>query len=70
MHVEPGMPLQPFVDLRVLMGGVIVGNDVDVQFGGGLLIDQFEKGEPFLMTSLPRRRPGRAARRVISLPSR
>jgi hypothetical protein len=34
----------------MFMGGVIVGNDVDVEFGGALLINQFEKGEPFLMT--------------------
>ena len=50
MHVEPGMPPQPLLDLRVFMGGVIVGNDVDFQFSGALPIDQFEKGEPFLMT--------------------
>jgi hypothetical protein len=31
------------------MSGVIVGNNVDVEIGWALLIDQFEKGEPFLM---------------------
>ena len=51
MHVEPGF------DLRVFMSGVIVGNDVDVEFGRALLIDQFEKGEPFLMT-MTRRQAG------------
>ena len=40
MHVEAGMPLQPFLDLRVFVGGVIVGNDVDVELGGALLIDR------------------------------
>ena len=63
VHVKPGMALQPFLDLPMFMGGVIVGNDVDVEFGGALLINQFEKGEPFLMTVA-------GARRVISLPSR
>ena len=51
------MPRQPFLDLRVFMGGVIVGNDVDFQFSGALPIDQFEKGEPFLIT-MARRQAG------------
>ena len=46
------------------MSGVIVGNDVDIEIGRSLLVDQFQKGQPFLMTSLPRRRPG--ARRQMS----
>ena len=50
MHVEARLPLQPFVDPRVFMSGVIVGNDVDVEIGRALLVDQFEKGQPFLMT--------------------
>ena len=50
MHVEARMPLQPPVDPRVFMSGVIVGNNVDVEIGRALLVDQFEKGEPFLMT--------------------
>ena len=32
------------------MSGVIVGNNVDVEIGRALLIDQFEKPQPFLMT--------------------
>ena len=65
MHVEPGMPRQPFVDLRVFMGGVIVGDDVDVEFGGALLIDQFEKGEPFLMTVARRQAGNQLAFEII-----
>src|SRR4029077_15553478 len=38
------------VDLGMFMGGVIVGDDVDVETGRALLIDQLKKGEPFLMT--------------------
>jgi hypothetical protein len=30
--------------------GVIVRNNMDVEIGRALLIDQFEKGEPLLMT--------------------
>ena len=42
--------MQPLVDPGVFMGGVIVGNDVDVEIGRALLVDQIEKGQPFLMT--------------------
>src|SRR5215469_4642938 len=50
MHVEARMPLQPLIDPRVFMSGVIVSNNVDVEIGRALLVDQCEKGEPFLMT--------------------
>ena len=65
MHVEPGMPFQPFLDLRMFMGGVIVGNDVDVQFSRALLVDQFEKGEPFLMTMMRRQAGDQLAFEII-----
>ena len=58
MHVEAGVAVEPAGDRGMLMGGVIVGNDVDVEIGRGLVIDGFEEGQPFLMASLPRRRPG------------
>jgi hypothetical protein len=41
--LEARIPLQPFVDPRVFMSGVIVGNNVDVEIGWALLIDQFER---------------------------
>jgi hypothetical protein len=47
----------------MLMGGVIVGDNMDVEIRWALLIDQLEEGEPFLMTSLPRRRPGACRQR-------
>ena len=50
MHVEAKMPLQPLVDPKVFMSGVIVGNNVDVEIGRALPVDQFQEGEPFLMT--------------------
>ena len=56
MHVKPGVPLQPSPDLWVLMGGVIVGDDVDVEVGWGFPIDGFEEGEPLLM-AMTRRQP-------------
>ena len=60
MHVEAGMAVEPSTDRGMLMGGTIVGDDVDVEIGRGLLIDGFEKGEPLLVARLPRRRPGAA----------
>src|ERR1700738_2325245 len=58
MHVEAGMAVEPAGDRGMLMGGIIVGNDVDWEIGWGLVIDGFEEGQPLLMASLPRRRPG------------
>jgi hypothetical protein len=58
MHVEAGVAVEPAGDRGMLMGGVIVGNDVDVEIGWGLVIDGFEEGQPLLMARLPRRRPG------------
>ena len=33
MHVEAGMAVEPSTDRGMLMGGVIVGDDVDVEIG-------------------------------------
>src|SRR5271170_1547885 len=41
----------------MLMGGVIVGDDVDVEITWGLFIDGFEKGQPLLM-AVARRQAG------------
>ena len=57
MHVEAGMAVEPSTDRGMLMGGVIVGDDVDVETGRGLVIDGFEKGEPLLM-AMARRQAG------------
>jgi hypothetical protein len=42
MHVKAGVAVEPAGDRGMLMGGVIVGDDVDVELGRGLLIDGFE----------------------------
>ena len=57
MHVKAGVLFEPSRDRRVLMGGVIVGDDVDVEIGRGLLIDGFEKGQP-LLVAVARRQAG------------
>jgi hypothetical protein len=35
MHVEPGMAVEPASDRGMFMGGVIVGDDMDVEIGRG-----------------------------------
>jgi len=57
MHAETGVSVEPSTDRGMLMGGVIVGDDVDVEIGRGLLIDGFEKGEP-LLVAMARRQAG------------
>jgi hypothetical protein len=58
VHVKAGVAIEPSGDRGMLMGGVIVGDDVDGEIAWGLFIDGFEKGQPLLMARLPRRRPG------------
>ena len=41
MHVEPGMAVEPAGDRGMFMGGVIVGDDMDVEIGRSLGIDGF-----------------------------
>ena len=57
MHVEAGMAVEPAGDRGMLMGGVIVGDDMDVEIGRGLGIDGFEEGQPLLM-AVTRRQAG------------
>ena len=57
MHVKAGVAIEPSGDRGMLMGGVIVGDDVDGEIAWGLLIDSFEKGQPLLM-AMARRQAG------------
>ncbi len=43
------MPPQPFDDLRVLVSGVVVEDDVDDLAGRHLCLDLIEKADEFLM---------------------
>ena len=43
MHVKAGVAIEPSRDRWVLMGGVIVGDDVDVEIGRGLFINGLRK---------------------------
>src|SRR6202008_4477684 len=47
--MKAGVAIKPSGDRGMLMGGVIVGDDVDGEIARGLVIDGFEKGQPLLM---------------------
>ena len=49
MEVNARMALKPGGDLGVLVGRIIVANDVKLEFGSDLLIDLAQEGQPFLM---------------------
>ena len=63
--MKAGMPVQPSGDCGMLMGGVIVGDDVDVELGRGLLIDGFEEGQPLLMPVARRQTGDQLALEII-----
>ena len=65
MHVEAGVAVQPLMTAGCLWGGVIVGNDVDVEIGRGLVIDGFEKGEPLLMAMARRQSRDQLALEIV-----
>ena len=49
MDVKTGMTFEPGGDFGVLVGGIVVANDVKLQVGGDLLIDLTQEGQPLLM---------------------
>jgi len=49
---ESRIPFEPGFDLFVLMGGVIVADDMDVLSLGNIAADQVEKANPFLVAML------------------
>lgn len=46
VHVEPGMPREPSSDPRMLVGRIVVDDQVQIEMGRCLLIDQLEELEP------------------------
>jgi hypothetical protein len=49
---ETRMAIEPFADLWVLMGGIIVEDDVDGLFGRNLSLDLVEEADELLMPML------------------
>ena len=52
MHVEPGAPLQPCLHLGLLVRGVIVCNQMDIQVLGRLAVELLEEAQPLYMRVL------------------
>ena len=52
MEGETRMPIEPFADLRMLMGRVVVEDDVDGPVGGDLSLDLVEEADELLMPML------------------
>ena len=49
MDVKTGMTLEPSADFGVLVGRVVVADDVKLEFGSDLLLDLAQEGQPLLM---------------------
>src|SRR5665213_524711 len=49
VYMESPMPLQPLLYVGMLMGRIVVHDQVQIQLGWRLLVDQFEKLDPLLM---------------------
>ena len=49
MEVKPRVAFLPAFDLLVLMGGVIIADDVNLLAGGCITANQVKKSNPFLM---------------------
>ena len=65
MHVKAGVPVQPSGNRGMLMSGVIVGDNVDVEITWSLFIDGFEKSEPLLMPVARRQTGDQLALEII-----
>ena len=70
MHMKAGMPSQPLFDLAMFVGGVVVGDDMDVEISRALAINQLEKGQPFLMAVTRRQAGDQLAFEVLSAANR
>jgi len=52
VDVKPRMSLEPTPDPRMLVGGIVVDDQMQIEVGGSLGIDQRQKLDPFLMPML------------------
>lgn len=52
MEGETRMAIEPFANLRVLMGGIIIEDDMDGLFGRNLSLDLVEEADELLMPML------------------
>src|ERR1700751_5807646 len=59
MEGEPRMVIEPFADLRVLMGRIVVEDDMDSLFGWDVSLDLVEEADELLMPMLLHAAPER-----------
>lgn len=52
MDVKSLVAFEPVVDLGMLVYGVIVDNQMQIEFGGRFSVDLFQESERFLMPML------------------
>ena len=52
MQVESWMPLEPFLDDWMLVSGVVINDQMELQAFGCFSVDLFQKGQPLLMPVL------------------
>ena len=49
VQMKAGMTLEEGDDLGMLVGGVVVADDVNIKLGGDLALDLAQEGQPLLM---------------------
>ncbi len=49
VQMEAGMTLEPGDDLGMFASGVVVADDMNIEFGGDLALDLTQEGQPLLM---------------------
>jgi len=53
VHMEPRVPLEPGLDLRVLVSGVVVDDQMQIELGRGFAFDLAQELQP-LLVPMPR----------------
>lgn len=52
MQVESWMPLEPFLDYGMLVSGVVIHDQMQLQTFGCFSVDLFQEGQPLLIPML------------------
>jgi hypothetical protein len=61
VQMEAGMRLDPALYGRSLVSGIVVNDEMEIETGGGLLVDQFEKAQELAMSMARHASPDNAA---------
>ena len=49
VQMEPGVPPEPGLHARMLVGSIVVHDKMQIEFGRGFSVDLFEEADEFLM---------------------